>query len=399
MGILRFWDAFVRPEVAESCINFEGAYTRYTMKKNRNRIHVFKPVVCCGLIFLILPFTQKNDFPARLASNTDTAIHDATVLCRVPSRTAALRTPVTGTGRSTTGYQEMVFIKGGRFTMGSSDFADATPLHAVTVNSFWMDEHEVTNAAFAAFVTATGYVTVAERNLNPADYPGVPADKLVPGSAVFTPPSKKVSLDNPLQWWQYIPGANWKHPQGPSTGIDKKPGEPVVQVCYEDAAAYAKWAGKRLPTEAEWEYAAMAGKTRQPYYWGHQLKPAGKWAANIFQGSFPEGNTSEDGFTTLAPVKSFPPNGYGLYDMEGNVWEWCSDLYRPDYYAASPAVNPKGPQTSYDPDEPGAEKHVQRGGSFLCSDAYCIRYKAGSRGKGETSSASNNLGFRCVKDR
>jgi formylglycine-generating enzyme required for sulfatase activity len=153
-----------------------------------------------------------------------------------------------------------------------------------------------------------------------------------------------------------------------------------------------------LPTEAEWEYAADAGKAHQKYYWGDELKPGGKWMANIFQGSFPEGNTAEDGYTTLAPVKSFPPNAWGLYDMEGNVWEWCSDLYRPDYYKNSPAMNPKGPANSYDPDEPGAEKHVQRGGSFLCSDAYCIRYRAGSRGKGETSSAGNNLGFRCVKD-
>ncbi|HSC39914.1 MAG TPA: SUMF1/EgtB/PvdO family nonheme iron enzyme, partial [Chitinophagaceae bacterium] len=174
--------------------------------------------------------------------------------------------------------------------------------------------------------------------------------------------------------------------------------DPVVQVCYTDAAAYARWAGKRLPTEAEWEYAADAGKTNQKYYWGNELKPGGKWVANIFQGSFPDGNTKEDGYATLAPVKSFPPNAWGLYDMEGNVWEWCSDLYRPDYYKSSPAVNPKGPADSYDPDEPGAEKHVQRGGSFLCSDAYCIRYKAGSRGKGETGSAGNNLGFRCVKD-
>jgi len=233
--------------------------------------------------------------------------------------------------------------------------------------------------------------------LDPADYPGVPLENLVPGSAVFTPPSKKVSLDDPMQWWSYVPGANWRHPLGPSSTITGKENEPVVQVCYTDAEAYAKWAGKRLPTEAEWEYAARAGTKNATYYWGNELKPGGKWMANIFQGSFPDHNIMEDRFQTTAPVKSFPANAFGLYDMEGNVWEWCSDLYRPDYYQHSKTDNPRGPADSYDPDEPGTIKHVQRGGSFLCSDDYCIRYKAGSRGKGETGSASNNLGFRCVK--
>jgi sulfatase modifying factor 1 len=291
----------------------------------------------------------------------------------------------------------MVLIEGGTFQMGSAEFPDAKPVHAVRVSSFWMDTHEVTNAQFDAFVKATGYRTVAERPLDPAAYPGVPADKLVPGSAVFTPPAQPVSLANPLPWWQYVPGADWRHPQGPHSTINGKGNEPVVQVCYEDAAAYAKWAGKRLPTEAEWEFAARAGRQNTTYYWGNALKPRGKWAANIYQGSFPTRNTQEDGFQTTSPVKSFPANPSGLYDMDGNVWEWCSDLYRPDYYPKSPALNPKGPIDSYDPEEPGTVKHVQRGGSFLCSDQYCIRYKAGSRGKGETTSASNNLGFRCVR--
>lgn len=283
--------------------------------------------------------------------------------------------------------------------MGSEEFADSKPIHTVTVNSFWMDEHEVTNAQFAAFVKATGYITVAERPLNPADFPGVPADKLVPGSAVFSPPSHAVSLTDPMQWWQYVAGANWRHPMGPAGSIEGKDNEPVVQVCYEDAAAYAKWAGKRLPTEAEWEYAARAGKANTKFYWGNELKPHGKWVANIFQGNFPNNNILEDGYAFVSPVKTFTSNAFGLYDMEGNVWEWCSDWYRPDYYKSSPVNNPKGPSNSYDPDEPGVKKHVQRGGSFLCSDQYCIRYKAGSRGKGETSSASNNLGFRCMKEK
>lgn len=295
---------------------------------------------------------------------------------------------------------KMVWIPAGSFKMGSNDpqFPDAQPIHKVTLKGYWMDEHEVTNAEFAKFVNATHYMTIAERPLNPADFPDVPAQDLVPGSGVFTPPSHAVPLDNPMQWWKYVKGASWKHPFGPESSIDDKPNEPVVHVCYDDAAAYAKWAGKRLPTEAEWEYAARGGHQQEKYYWGNELKPGGKWAANIYQGEFPHGNTGEDGFMGIAPVKTFKPNQYGLYDMDGNVWEWCSDFYRPDYYKQSPEANPQGPKDSYDPDEPGVVKRVQRGGSFLCSDAYCVRYKAGSRGKGEVQSASNNLGFRCVKD-
>lgn len=194
-----------------------------------------------------------------------------------------------------------------------------------------------------------------------------------------------------------MPGASWRHPKGPETSIKGRPNDPVVQVSFEDAAAYAKWAGKRLPTEAEWELAALGGRDRLKFYWGEELKPNGKWMANIYQGNFPDNNSGEDGFVGLAPVKSYPANAYGLHDMDGNVWEWCSDFYRPDYYANSPSKNPKG--DSYDPDEPGLVKRVQRGGSFLCSDQYCIRYKAGSRSKGEERSAANNLGFRCVKDK
>ncbi|GLU56852.1 hypothetical protein Dfri01_63130 [Dyadobacter frigoris] len=290
----------------------------------------------------------------------------------------------------------MVLIKGGEFLMGADEFPDSRPMHKVSVDPFYMDEHEVTNAEFSRFVKATNYKTIAERPLNPADYPGVPADKLVPGSAVFTPTAQKVSLENPLQWWNYVPGASWSQPEGKGSSIKGRENLPVVHVSYEDATAYAKWAGKRLPTEAEWEFAAQGGKGNHTYYWGDQLKPANKWVANIYQGSFPDNNLKEDGYAGAAPVKTFPANSYGLFDMDGNVWEWCEDLYRPDYYQKSPAKNPQGPKDSYDPDEPGAVKRVQRGGSFLCSDEYCIRYKAGSRGKGEVTSGSNNLGFRCV---
>lgn len=317
--------------------------------------------------------------------------------CAAPTRPVAHKTVAVAAIAGESGTADMVLIKGGSFLMGTTEYPDAKPVHGVTVSSFWMDTHEVTNAQFAAFVKATGYRTVAERPLNPADYPGVAVDKLVPGSAVFMPPTQSVALHNALQWWQYVPGANWRHPFGPASSILGKDNEPVVQVCYEDAAAYAKWLGKRLPTEAEWEFAARAGRKNTTYYWGNTLKPEGKWKANIFQGDFPNKNSREDGFGSVAPVKTYPANPNGLYDMDGNVWEWCSDLYRPDYYPKSPAVNPQGPTDSYDPDEPGTVKHVQRGGSFLCSDQYCVRYKAGSRGKGETTSASNNLGFRCVR--
>lgn len=333
---------------------------------------------------------QKNDSTSLKASGA--------AICKAPHFKAHLETP---NGKSYSGGKDtskMVFIKGGTFAMGSDEFADSKPVHDVGIHDFWIDEHEVTNAQFAQFVKETGYRTVAERELDPADFPGVPKDKLLPGSAVFIPPSHAVNLNDYMQWWNYVPGADWKHPEGPKSSITGRESHPVVHVCYEDASAFATWAGKRLPTEAEWEYAARSGKSGTPYYWGNQLKPSGKWVANIYQGNFPDKNAREDGYAATAPVKSFPSSTFGLYDMDGNVWEWCSDLYRPDYYSQSEKNDPKGPNNSYDPEEPGVEKHVQRGGSFICSDQYCIRYKAGSRGKGESGSAGNNLGFRCVKE-
>ena len=227
----------------------------------------------------------------------------------------------------------------------------------------------------------------------------MPLDALQPGSAVFTPPVHTVGLNNHLQWWQYVIGASWRHPEGPGSDLEGRENEPVVHIAYEDATAFAKWAGKRLPTEAEWEYAARAGRNNSKYYWGDDLMPEGEWIANVYQGSFPNKDNGEDGYKGVAPVKSYPPNAWGLYDMDGNVWEWCSDYYRPDYYEHSPTHNPQGPADSYDPMEPGTVKRVQRGGSFLCNEQYCERYIAGSRGKGEVSSGSNNLGFRCVSDK
>jgi sulfatase modifying factor 1 len=318
--------------------------------------------------------------------------------CGQPKQQAA-DTPATAAAIDTV-KPLMVKIPGGTFNMGTNDatFPDTKPVHAVTVSPFMIDEHEVTNAEFEQFVNATHYVTVAEITPLAKDFPGVPAENLVAGSAVFTPTTGPVELNNPGQWWVYVHGAGWRHPKGPQSTITGHPNDPVVQICYDDAMAYAKWAGKRLPTEAEWEFAAKGGKGDHVYYWGDELKPGGKFVANIYEGNFPDHNTLEDGFEGVAPVKSFPKNGYGLYDMDGNVWEWCNDFYRPDYYSKSPKLNPQGPKDSYNPDEPGTVARVQRGGSFLCSDQYCIRYKAGSRGKGEVKSASNNLGFRCVKD-
>jgi formylglycine-generating enzyme required for sulfatase activity len=296
----------------------------------------------------------------------------------------------------------MVWIPGGTFWMGCADcnMPDALPVHLVTVNGFWMDATPVTNAQFAEFVKATRYKTIAERQPNPRDYPGARPELLVAGSAVFIAPPNDVDLDNYLQWWRYEPGANWQHPEGKNSSIKGREDHPVVHIAWDDAAAYAKWAGKRLPTEAEYEFAARGGLDRQRYAWGNELKPGGKWPANIWQGKFPATNTREDAYASTSPVKAFPPNGYGLYDVGGNVWQWCADWYRPDYFAAQAASttrNPQGPGDSYDPQEPGIAKRVQKGGSFLCSDQYCVRYLVGSRGKGAVDSGSSNVGFRCIK--
>jgi formylglycine-generating enzyme required for sulfatase activity len=293
----------------------------------------------------------------------------------------------------------MVWIPGGTFWMGSSSgHSDEQPVHRVTLDGFWMDKTPVSNEEFARFVKATGYITVAERTPDPKDFPGVPADKLVAGALVFSPPAgKDVPLDNPSGWWKYVAGADWRHPQGPSSNLSGMEKHPVVQICWDDAAAYAKWAGKRLPTEAEFEYAARGGLDRQAYVWGAEMSPHGKSMANIWQGEFPTENKMIDGFAGTSPVGSFPPNGYGLCDMAGNVWEWCSDWYRPDYYEHSPKQNPRGPADSFDPDEPGLAKRVLRGGSFLCSDQYCSGYLPGSRMKTSPDTALSHTGFRCVK--
>jgi formylglycine-generating enzyme required for sulfatase activity len=312
----------------------------------------------------------------------------------------------------------MAWIPGGEFSMGCSDprtkphggpdpMADTRPIHRVRIDGFWMDRTEVTNRQFARFVAETGYVTVAERVPRAEDFPGAPPENLVAGSVVFSPPPVPgpVPLDNHLAWWAYVKDANWRQPLGPDSSIAGHDDDPVVHVAFEDAEAYATWAGKRLPTEAEWECAARGGLAGATYPWGDEFLPGGRCMANTWQGDFPGADTGADGFRGIARVAAFPANAYGLHDMSGNVWEWCSDWYRPDTYAvdAGPdrtavAINPRGPADSYDPREPGQVKRVQRGGSFLCSESYCARYIVGTRGKGEVSSATNHIGFRCVKN-
>lgn len=309
----------------------------------------------------------------------------------------------------------MVWIPGGEFSMGTNVedeslcsikgvTKDAAPIHRVYLDGYYMDKTEVTNEQFEKFVKATGYITVAEQKPTKEEFPTASEEDLVAGSAIFTPTPSAINLNDFMQWWRYQEGADWRHPEGPESNIKGKEKYPVVHVVYEDAAAYAKWAGKRLPTEAEWEFAARGGKTGNLYAWGNTLKPNGKFQANIYQGHFPikDGDTGEDGYKGIAPTNQYAPNGYGLYDMAGNVWEWVNDWYSYDYYktlAESGTVvrNPQGPSASNDPTQPTELKRVHRGGSFLCTDQYCTRYMVGTRGKGEYRSAANHLGFRCVK--
>jgi len=324
--------------------------------------------------------------------------------------TATIENPRTAPGQAPEG---MVWIPGGEFSMGATEqpgmndvgmqaTTDSRPIHRVYVDGFWMDATEVTNAQFARFIEATRYVTVAERAPRAEDFPGAPAENLVAGAVVFAPPSHAVPLNDHFQWWAYLKGANWRHPEGPASTLAGREQYPVVQIAYDDAVAYARWAGKRLPTEAEWEFAARGGLSGKLYPWGDEFMPGKRPMANSHQGHFPEHDTGDDGFRGIGPVGKFAPNGYGLYDVAGNVWEWVSDWYRPDYYtqlAAAGGVsrNPQGPDTPYDPTEPTEKKRVHRGGSYLCTDQYCSRYMVGTRGKGEGSTGTNHVGFRLVK--
>ena len=317
----------------------------------------------------------------------------------------------------------MIWIPGSTFDMGGevADFmrdwpmsarsrADERPVHQVEVDGFWISRTPVTNEEFSKFVEETGYITTAEKKPEleeimkglPSGTPPPSTDMLVPASMVFTPPESKVSLNNVLQWWRWQKDANWRQPEGPSSTIDDRMDHPVVQVSYYDAQAYAEWKGMSLPTEAQWEFAARGGLDNKVFTWGDKPVSEKKPRINIWQGSFPNKNTEADGFFSTSPVCTFAPNGYGLYDMSGNVWEWVSDWYHSDAYAIAKGKgvvkNPTGSATSYDPDEPYLSKRVIRGGSFLCNDSYCSGYRPAARMKTSPDTSANHTGFRLVKN-
>jgi len=297
---------------------------------------------------------------------------------------------------------DMVMIPAGTLLMGSDEFyPDERPVHERPVAAFWIDRYEVTNAEYAAFVEATGYVTVAERELDPADFPGADPAELVPGAMVFTPSDGPVDLRDWRGWWRWQPGASWRHPFGPGSSIEDRQRHPVVHVAYEDALSYADWAGKRLPTEAEHEYAARGGRVGERFAWGDEAYPGGVAQANTWLGRFPYDNR---GVGDAAPVGSYPPNGYGLYDMIGNVWEWTSDYYSPRHVPPGVrAVDADGRENllaaaSVEPDFPGMVRRVLKGGSQLCSPDYCLRFRPAARSPQAEDTGMSHIGFRCARD-
>ena len=303
-------------------------------------------------------------------------------------------------------HPDMVWIPGGEFRMGSeAHYPEEAPVHSVEVDGFWMDRYQVTNAQFARFVQKTGYVTVAERPPDPSLYPNAPAENLVPGSLVFQMTEGPVDLTFVNQWWAWTPGACWRRPEGPGSHVRKRQRNPVVQIAFEDAEAYAEWAGKSLPTEAEWEFAARGGIEGAEYTWGNEHTPDGKYMANTWQGEFPWQNSVEDGFEGTAKVGSFPPNGYGLYDMAGNTWDWTTDWWTeshpedPDKPCCVPH-NPRGGEIeqSYDPAAPDwpIPRKVVKGGSYLCAPNYCLRYRPAARRPHMIDTGTTHIGFRCV---
>jgi formylglycine-generating enzyme required for sulfatase activity len=308
----------------------------------------------------------------------------------------------------------MVWIAGGEFTMGSDGAlarANERPPHRVRVSGFWLDAAPVTNAQFEQFVKATGYVTVAERKPDweelkkqlPPDTPKPDDSTLVPGSMVFVPSDGPVDLARMENFWAWTPGASWRHPEGKHSTIADRASHPVVHVCWDDAVAFAAWAGKRLPTEAEWELAARGGTAGTTYWWGDEFRPGGRFMANTWTGRFPYENTKADGFAGTSPVKTFPPNGYGLFDMGGNVWNWCSDWYRADVFAERATAkepvccDPKGPASSRSADHPRQSERVTKGGSFLCHESYCASYRPSARRGLPTDTGMSHVGFRCAK--
>jgi len=331
---------------------------------------------------------------------------------KTPARFASAKSDTFSITNKDISTKGMVLIPGGTFLMGgdnSQASADEYPKHSVQVDAFYIDETEVTNAQFQEFVNATKYVTTAEQKPDwealkktlPPGTPKPPDSVLVAASLVFQQTAGPVDQNDYSQWWAWVPGADWKHPEGSGSSIRGKENFPVVQVSWYDAMAYCRWAGKRLPTEAEWEFAARGGLEKNIYPWGNEPINEGSPKANSWEGKFPYFNTKKDGFVTAAPVRSFAPNGYGLYDMAGNVWEWCSDWYDASYYQSitgNTAQNPQGPQKSSDPDDPYTPKKSLRGGSFLCNDSYCSGYRVARRMKSSPDTGLEHTGFRCVKD-
>ena len=371
------------------------------MKKSKSIIMF---CICnCMLLFIFLTHSVK----------AQKSIDSISCHTNMPLRFAVADSKSLSTKNINALHEGMVWIKEAEFIMGCADKEgrpDEYPQHTVKLDGFWIDATEVTNAQFKKFVEATGYITTAEKVPDwdelkkqlPTGTPKPDESLFVAASLVFTPPEKPVSLTDASQWWSWIKDASWQHPEGLRSTIDGKENYPVVHISWDDANAYAKWTGKRLPTEAEWEYAARGGHINMPYSWGTEDAEKIKAKANTWQGHFPTLNTQWDGYTKLAPVKSFTPNAYGLYDMAGNVWEWCSDWYRADYYqqlAGKTSISPSGPASGYDASEPTIPKRVVRGGSFLCHASYCSSYRVSARMKTSPDTGLEHTGFRCVADK
>ena len=361
-----------------------------------------------AVVMTFIIFSCKNEKEKSTATNQD-SLHSC---MNTPKRFAGDSNNDSIPVNDDTSTVGMKYMPGGTFLMGGDNeqaSADEYPKHSVQVNAFWMDATEATNAQFQKFVDATGYKTTAEQKPDweelkksvPPGTPKPPDSVLVAASLVFKQTEREVDLHNFNQWWNWVAGASWKHPQGPGSHIKGKENYPVVQVSWYDAMAYCKWAGKRLPTEAEWEFAARGGLVNNIYPWGNEHVNAGKSKTNSWEGKFPYFNEMKDGHLTAAPVRSFTANGYGLYDMAGNVWEWCSDWYDAGYYkilANTTTQNPKGPEKSSDPEDMYTPKRSLRGGSFLCNDSYCSGYRVARRMKSSPDTGLEHTGFRCVKD-